>query len=368
MIVPKKIILITNDILEDSRAVALENYINGKIFGYHIIIVKESQLNNKIFNVKNKLITFGIKHNINIANCYQNIFRLKVKQYRKTKKITKKSIGKYKRINNLVKRFDAKALFCMTQKSLYSCIKAREKFGFSAKIIAFLDSFTLDFKHTLLGADKYIVENNAFKEELFKNGVKKENVFVKRFPIDKENFAIESQEECKAMFDLSNKTVLLYAGEVGNKKIEEIFNLLLEVKDRFSLAVYLGENEKLFNKLQKVKQDNNLTNVKLFTTINNKKNLFMASDVIVSIYDISAMYFAKIYNKPIVVFAPSSNKEQKDVEYLHKNHEIIYSKDVSDVVVKVMENINYKPIINSIEELKTSTAEVTNYIMEILGK
>ena len=368
MIVPNKIILITSDICKDSRATALENYINGKIFGYRVIVVKESELNCKLSSVKNKLITYGIKYNINIQNYYDKTFKLKMKMSSPIKKASKKNVGKYKKINNLVNRFNAKALFCLTKTSLFSCIKAREKFKFDAKIIAFLDCFTAEKNSIYLGADKYIVENNNFKEELYKLGVKKEDIFVKRFPVDKDKFVIETKDECKAMFDLEGKTVLLYGGNIGNKKIAEIFKLLIEIKDRFSVAVYLGENEKLYDKLNKIKQDNNLNNVKLFTTINNVEKLFVASDVIVSTYDINAIYLAKLYNKQIIIFAPNTDVEINDLQYLNKTHEIIYSKDFSDVIVKVFDNTNNNRIVNPTSELKTSTAEVTNYIIEILGK
>ena len=369
MIVPEKLILITSDIYSDARVDALEKFINGNVFGYHIIKVQEQDINPHSTKIKNKTIKYLVKQNIS-TNVFDKLFSLKVKNGIKKIKHKKKNIGKYKRINNLVKRFNAKAIFCMNETSLYSVIRAREKFGFGAKIIFVPDTFTFDKANTLLGADKYIVENFAFKDSLAKQGVEKDNIIIQKFPLKDSAFFDESILECKQMFNLEGNTIMLNGSSIGCKKIIGILKILIEIKDRFNIVVYLGENEKLYERLSNYKEKNNLLNVRLFTNINNFEKLFFASDLIISVYDINVFYLAKIYNKQLIVFAPNRDIEQKDYEYLSKHNELVYSKDVEGAVTKVFKLINNdnKGNIESVEELKSSTVSFANCIIDLIGK
>lgn len=370
MIVPEKIILIASDIYQDFRADALEKYINGNIFGYHIIKVQESKINSFAKKMQDKAITYSIKHNINLLPMYDKSFSIKVK--RGTKKIShkKKSAGKYKKINNLINRFNAKAIFCFNSSSLYNVIRAKEKFGFSSKIIFVPNTFTFDKSTTLLGADKYIVENVAFKDCLAKQGIDKNNIIVQKFPLKDSSFFEDSIEECKAMFNLEDKTIMLNASNLGSKKIVEVLKLFVEVKNRFNIVVYLGENEKLYERLSKYKEKNNLTNVRLFTNINNFEKLFMASDLIVSVYDSNVFYLAKLYNKQLIVYEPSCDNERLDYEYLQKHNELTYVKDAEGVVAKTFRLIDSKNKgnIQNVEELKSSTVSFANCLIDLIGK
>lgn len=370
MIVPEKLILITSDIYSDSRADALESYINGNIFGYHIIKVQESQINSYAKVINNRILKYSIIYNVNTLPFYDKTFSLKVKRGIKKISHKKKSAGKYKQINNLVNRFNAKAIFCMNTSSLYSVIRAKEKFGFTSKIVFVPNSFTFDKSSTLLGADKYIVENVAFKESLARQGVDKNDIIVQKFPLKKTSFFEENEIECKAMFNLEGNTIMLNAGNLGSKKIIEVLHFLIEVKDRFNIVVYLGENEKLYEKLSKLKEKNTLTNVRLYTNINNFEKLFMASDLIVSVYDSNVFYLAKLYNKQLIVFEPSTDIEASDYDYLQKNNDLIYCKDAEGVVTKIFRLMDSKNNGNmqNVEELKTSTVSFANCLIDLIGK
>lgn len=376
MITPEKIILLTGNLVEDARAKALEEHINGKIFGYHVITIKEEQITNKISSKwQNSTLIYGIRHGVNFLDDVENLRKIKVKRLNKSKpktnvKYKKKSQGKYKRINNVARRFNAKAILCMNTNTLYQTIKAKEKFGFTAMVVGCLDSFTLDKNTTPLGADKYIVENNELKDELVKRGVGKDKVIIKRFPIEKDVFIDETESELRSLFDLDEKpTVLLNGGGVGDYKIVEIFKLLLEVEDRFNVIVYCGENEALYQRFARLKESGNLSNVKLFTTVNNIEKLYKAVDCIVSIYDVSAVYKAKVLNKPIIVFAPKRDVEEQDFKYLHKVGDAIYAKDSSDVVSRIFDVTNHtvvKPEKN-VDEIRSSTIVASNFLMDLLS-
>lgn len=376
MIIPEKIILLTGNLVEDARAKALEEHINGKIFGYHVITIKEEQITNKFSSKwQNSTLIYGIRHGINFLDDVENLRKVKVKRLNKSKpktnvKYKKKSQGKFKRINNVARRFDAKAILCMNTNTLYQTIKAKEKFGFKAMVIGCLDSFTFDKHTTPLGADKYIVENNEFKDELIKRGVNKENVIIKRFPIEKDVFIDETESELRSLFDIDEKpTVLLNGGSVGDYEIVEIFKLLLEVEDRFNIIVYCGENETLYQRFARAKESGNLNNVKLFTTVNNIEKLYKAVDCIVSVYDVSAIYKAKVLNKPIILFAPKRDVEEQDFKYLNKVGDAIYAKDSSDVVSRIFDVTNHtivKPDKN-VDEIRSSTIVASNFLMDLLS-
>ncbi len=376
MITPEKIILLTGNLVEDARAKALEEHINGKIFGYHVITIKEEQITNRLYSKwLNTALIYGIRHGINWLDNVEGVRKMQVKRLNKNRakvngKYKKQSQGSFRRINNVVNRFNAKAILCMNTNTLFLTLKAKEKFGFKAEVVGCLDSFTFDKKTTPLGADKYIVENNELKDELVRNNVAKEKIIIKRFPIEKEVFIEETERELRSLFDIDLKpTVLLNGGSIGDNKIVEIFKLLLEVEDRFNIIVYCGENEPLYQRFVRAKESGNLKNVKLFTTVNNIEKLYKAVDCIVSIYDVSAIYKAKVLNKPIIVFAPKREVEEQDFKYLNKVGDAIYAKDSSDVVAKIFDvtNKNIVKTEKNVDEIRSSTIVASNYLIDLLS-
>ncbi|MDD7457796.1 MAG: hypothetical protein PUK83_05155, partial [Clostridia bacterium] len=86
MIIPEKIILLTGNLVEDARAKALEEHINGKIFGYHVITIKEEQITNKFSSKwQNSTLIYGIRHGINFLDDVENLRKVKVKRLNKSK-------------------------------------------------------------------------------------------------------------------------------------------------------------------------------------------------------------------------------------------------------------------------------------------
>lgn len=373
MIVPEKLILLTSNIYEDMRSKAVEEFINGKVFGYHIINVDEKQISNTtLTNWKYTIVKYGIKHNINFMDNVDKINKLHIPKQNKLniRNIrAQKSSGRYKKINNLVRRFNAKAIFCFNTTTLYLAVKAREKFNFDTKIVAYFDTFTFDKNATVLNADKYVVENQSFKDELIKRGINACDIEVIKFPVPQSINITESMAECKDMFELDDKpAIMVYGGSHGDSKIVDIFNMFSDIKDKFNMVVYCGDNEKLYAKLNKIKAEKSLDNFKLYTTINNLEKLYMAMDCVISIYDTKAIYVAKLYDKPIIVFAPKREVEESDLDYLSKRESVIYSKDNSDVIVKTFKVINKDiemPCFNE-TEIWSSTAKMANYMINTL--
>ena len=125
----------------------------------------------------------------------------------------------------------------------------------------------------------------------------------------------------------------------------------------------------MYQRFVRAKESGNLNNVKLFTTVNNIEKLYKAVDCIVSVYDVSAIYKAKVLNKPIILFAPKRDVEEQDFKYLNKVGDAIYAKDSSDVVSRIFDVTNHtvvKPDKN-VDEIRSSTIVASNFLMDLLS-
>lgn len=379
MIVPEKIIILTSDKNEDVRAEALKDYINGKVFGYRVIIINEEQFTDKVrVSWRNNLTTFFIRRKINIYDKLDSMRKLKLPKKQaglpnyalKKSQDNIESKGKYKKVLNIIKRFNAKAIFCFNTATLYQAVKSREKFGFDAEIVAFFESFTLDKNTALLGADKYIVENKDFKEALIKSGIDKADIIVNKFPMPVSVFFEEDKNDCKAMFELDSKpAVMLNAGSAGDGRIIDIFKIFNEIQDKFNFVIYCGENEQLYIKLNKTVEEKKLKNYKILTTINHIEKLYMAMDCIISVYDVTAVYLSKLYGKPLIIFAPKRDVEESDIEYLVKNGDIAFAKDESDAIVKMFKATSSEPDEEkaNTDDIRSATTTLANYMINLLS-
>ena len=89
---------------------------------------------------------------------------------------------KYRKIDNVLKRFDPDVVLCLSPKSHDKALKARKKLGKNMPIYAMTTDYCLDFDFINALSDGYFVQNQQVAQAMLAAGVDSQKILVADTP------------------------------------------------------------------------------------------------------------------------------------------------------------------------------------------
>lgn len=367
MKVRKNILILTAENDDNDGIKLMVEYLEKHYTDFQPIVLTEKDYGGKRrAKIYNKLTKFGLQKTprfIKRSGFIGNEF-ISPQKDKKISAVGEKFGKEIKRIYNAIVRFVPEIVLTTSPKTLYYAVGAKRKGALSCKIISFMPNFTFNKSYFNLRADGYIVENNDIKNELINNGVNEGNIAVLGLPFEEKKYIIKEIIATKELLGLNfNTTVLLSGGSTGNGQIYNIFKLLLDQGDYINILVNCGQNNDLFNKLVRIKDNEKANNVKIYTVGADISEMLTASDIVVTSYDHSLIYKSLLRGLPVITYSPMSRAEEKDFIYLEQKQLAYYAKDFNDTVIGI-----YKIIQQNLGASYKDAAKLrikTNALMDI---
>lgn len=253
------------------------------------------------------------------------------KQSRKAE--PKKSKGMSKRIANACMRFDPVAVVCPTAYSLLAAVESKKQNEFDAPIVSVIPDFTYDKNLSDYAVDYYIVENGQLKDSLVGGGIPASCVLELGVPVSGYKISHDEKQQLKEKLGLKDTSTVFVCAVEGKESVEAL-DMLFDQGDIINVVVYV-ENKKLQNKLRKKVELKGADNVQLFDKLSLYNDYLSASDILITNYDAATIAKAFASFKAVIAFAPKSDVQKADVEYLTQNELIAYAPTPADVIIKL---------------------------------
>ncbi|MBU0545876.1 hypothetical protein KKA13_01315 [Patescibacteria group bacterium] len=190
---------------------------------------------------------------------------------------------------------------------------------------------------------EYFVANEGVKKML---GADKDNIFVVGLPIQPSFFEEKNIEELKKNLGIKNdwRTILLMAGGFGLIDIAEAVKNILKEMEKINVVAVSGKNnEKLFEKLNKISKTDEANLIVLKFT--DKIDEWMrVADVIVTKPGGITVAECLSLQKPLLLVDPIPGQEDANVEYVEKNNfgrEVKNVEDLPELIKNVFNAPNY---------------------------
>jgi len=272
----------------------------------------------------------------------------------------KKLKGRIKKIRNAIKRFNPVAVVCTTAYALLGAIETKKRAMLQdIPIIAVATSFTLDKNYVDTYVDHYIVENDDIKDQLASAGILQNNILPLGFPLKLKPTSKEEKAELKQKLGL-NDVPTVFMSISDSPMCVEVFDMLLDQGDIININAFCDKSE-ILHKLRKLIEEKSSDNVQLFDKLNLFDDYLKASDFVVTNYDVVTMYKAFMMEKPVMAFAPLTEVEKNDLEYLSERNQILFCKETKDVILRLYDllqtDIKKELVYNAKQRIKDNQLE-----------
>ncbi len=260
---------------------------------------------------------------------YQYLLARKDRGVLKDKLKVRKFSKRVNRINNMLKRFRPEYILCMTPYAHHCAAEAKRKARFSAKIIYFMQSFTVPKRDLYDETDVYIVENSDVKQQLVRLGVHSKDIMTMGLPYDVPRLKKEEIASAKQEFGLPRgKTV--YVDISSGKELQSVFALLMDQGDIASYVVNCA-NAKLRQTLNDMKLDVQNVTVLFVPSADKADEYLSVCDIAVIDYNVSVIYKCFRLGVPSIIYSKDEHVAQ-DVGYLTEHNLVLKAKEDINVV------------------------------------
>ncbi|EJO5346201.1 UDP-N-acetylglucosamine--LPS N-acetylglucosamine transferase [Clostridium botulinum] len=169
--------------------------------------------------------------------------------------------------------------------------------------------------------DAYIVSNSDMIDEMVTRGVDKNKIFDFGIPVSPGFLNIYDNEKTLKELGLNTytPTFLIMGGSLGIGKITDLYSELIKIEQNIQIIIITGNNKKLYNQLNKLKENSNKeTRIIGFT---NKVNKYMqCCDLLLTKPGGLTITEALISNIPMAIFSPIPGQEEKNAKFLLKHN------------------------------------------------
>lgn len=208
--------------------------------------------------------------------------------------------------------------------------------------------------------DFYFVSNSNMKDELIKNDIDENKVFVTGIPISSRFLQSYNKDEICSLFDISpnKKTILFFGGGeygLGKDRTVSILDSLTDFSDIQVIAI-AGKNEKMKQEFERiVKEKNKESSVKVLPFTDKVPELMAISDLVITKPGGLTVSESLASHLPLIVINPIPGQEEENAEFLENSNCAIWLKKNDDPKIVLSNILNNEA---KLEEMKNNSIKL----------
>lgn len=271
------------------------------------------------------------------------------KEYKKPESGFKKWVydikASYKRVYNVLSRFEPDVVLCTTPELLRSANKARHDLGqFYCSIAALITDYALDKRFVHYKTDIYFVQNDSIKRELVEYGIDSESIEVIGTPLEKSVTINFDKNEVLAELGITNNgllNLLFVGGRYGSAKVKNALPKFVDGADDYNLIIVIGGSSSLSNYAEHVaKTKENVKNIYFIDAIDNMAKLYAITDVVIATPTTTITYEAMSHNKPLILLKGTTVTDKANAHYLSNNGVALLGNTTEEAVQSFLQLID----------------------------
>jgi 1,2-diacylglycerol 3-beta-galactosyltransferase len=237
------------------------------------------------------------------------------------------------------------------------------------------DPFTAHPLWFLQKDQKFIVFSELLREKCLKKGI--DNANLKVFPFVLDNKFSHKITECKAQiirsdlgFKPHSKLILILGGGDGMPRGKKILKKLITTDLDAEIAIVCGNNAKMYNRVNKIKQKYLYENLKVYGHVNFVHSLIGISDIVITKCGASTFMEILLMGKIPLINNYIWEQEKGNMEFVCDLKMGILEKNIGripDVINKLLtDNELYNIISGNIKKasITNGVGKVSQYILE----
>ena len=208
--------------------------------------------------------------------------------------------------------------------------------------------------------DFYFVSNSDMKDEIIKNDINEDKIFVTGIPISNRFLQKYDRNEICSLFDINTnkKTVLFFGGGeygLGKDKTVSILNSLADFSDIQVIAI-AGKNEKMKLEFERiVKEKNKEKTIKVLPFTDKVPELMSISDLVITKPGGLTVSESLASHLPLIVINPIPGQEEENAEFLENSNCAIWLKKNDDPKKVLSDILNDS---SRLEEMKNNSIKL----------
>lgn len=271
------------------------------------------------------------------------------KEYKKPESGFKKWVydikASYKRVYNVLSRFEPDVVLCTTPELLRSANKARHDLGqFYCSIAALITDYALDKRFVHYKTDIYFVQNDSIRRELIEYGIDSESIEVIGTPLEKSVTINFDKDEVLAELGITNNgllNLLFVGGRYGSAKVKNALPKFVDGADDYNLIIVIGGSSSLSNYAEHVaKTKENVKNIYFIDAIDNMAKLYAIADVVIATPTTTITYEAISHNKPLILLKGTTVTDKANAHYLSNNGVALLGNTTEEAVQSFLQLID----------------------------
>lgn len=235
----------------------------------------------------------------------------------------KKLKTRFRKMDNILMRFNPDIVVCTTPVSLEKALKARERLRSSTQIVVAITDYCTNRGMINNGVDKFIVQNASIKQTLIAFGIKEECIEIIGTPICSSILKKYDRNQVLDELGVVNKDLpntVIVSGRCGCSKVIDGFKDLAPYSSQMNIIVFANEAKGIqsfvnsYVKASKIEQ-----NIYVLDSIDDIAKIFSITDVLVTSPTAAITYEASVRGIPCVLLKAANLLEEGNFTYLSTN-------------------------------------------------
>lgn len=255
--------------------------------------------------------------------------------------------SKYRRVYNVLTRFEPDVVLCTTPELAAKANKAKANLGqYNCSVAAIITDYALDNRFVHFKTDVFFTQNKEIMQQLIEFGIDKDAVCVTGTPIEsgkeREYDPYEVMTELGiTRTDLNN--ILVVSGRYGGTHIKNIAARLIDGVEDYNLIIMTGGSTSLSHYAEYVAKSGKTTdNIYFIEHIDDMAKLYSIADVVIAKPTAQITYEVMTHGKPLILIKGSTNIERANAHYLANNGVALTGNSPNEAVASLLKYLEDK--------------------------
>ena len=268
---------------------------------------------------------------------------------------------RFRKMDNILLRFNPDVVVCTTPVSLEKALKARERLKSPVQICVAITDYCTNRGMINHGVDKYIVQNSNIKQTLIQFGINEQIIKVAGTPICAgitEKFDREKMLDAFGVVNKNLPNVMIVSGRCGCARVIDAFKDLATYSTEMNFFIFANDSQNIHSYVNTyVKAAKQKDNIYLIDEVDNMAKIYSIMDVIVTSPTAAITYEASVRGIPCVLLKPANQLEEGNFSYLSTNGFAFIGEKTSHLVPTVLALSKGQDLDGTPLKIKTPSAD-----------